>query len=567
MTEKEKNNISEKKEELDGNNTPIDYNVLLEERFIYNKDITSALEIVRQFIIKKKLILAGGTGLDYLLKLKGDEIYDPKRLPDYDFYSPNHLEDSCELANELYRLGFTNITNINAVHATTRRVRVNFFPVADITYLPENIYSIIPIIKLNDGMLVRGPEMIRIDMHRSLSLPYENKPKEVILHRWKKDIERFNKLNTNYPVSLYLDKHSQLLTTTHNEQDKKGLNKYKELKKKEMLKQKPSKTKIYKKPTQKLDDDEKFNYSVKIYPSFIKDTLVSGYIAYNIFTNIYHYICNHTNETPQIQKQEVDFNYKNKKNNPPSIKTKIPINEVCLISNNFYETGKIIKEKMTKKYEKHKKNMTKEIRIEEKEKLITKLYNSFLDNKPKSIKISNYEIYDNRFNLLAMNEYKNIKLPSVHSICIYLLYKYIKTKEKYHLEYYDKLLLMIEHVNLITKSQIELVNNNSNLDNLNKVQIKKIPFEALQVFSLTTNVYGNKNISQARLRELLKFYKTYYPNENIELINNLVPRDQFPTQSKECPIFDKTKSIFFDIDDEEVSDFNNLETLYKSLQI
>lgn len=518
------------------NEDPFDYDVLLEERYIFNKDIVKALEIVKEFIISKKLILAGGTGLDYLLKLKGNPgIYDPKRLPDFDFYSPNHLEDSCELANELQRLGYNNMTNINAVHATTRRVRVNFFPVADITYVPENIFTLIPVIKLKSGMLVRGPEMIRIDMHRSLCMPYENVPREVILHRWKKDIERFNLLVESYPIE--------------------GM------------------TKLYKNPKSENSVD------IKVYPSFHKDNLVSGYVAYNILVKAYYTVCSLMNETPQVSDIKLELNKKqvpkyskkkisnhNKTNENVSIKTTIPIDEICLISNESYKTSLEIRDKLIKKYKKNKNKLSKDSRINQKENLIPKFYNTFLDNKPRSISVDNYSIYDNRFNLLSYTRYKDINIVSYHYICIYFLYKYIKTKDLIHLDYYRQLLVMIEHVSIMSNKLYELLSTTKETKNESQ-RPKKIPIDEIKLFSLSLSVYGTKNISHSRLKYLLDLYAIYKPNDKTVIINNLVPKNQYPKQTEGCPEFESEHSIFFDIDDEEVPDFKNEEMLYNLLNI
>jgi hypothetical protein len=85
------------------------------------------------------------------------------------------------------------------------RVRVNYTSVADITYLPIEIFNSLPILEFplkgtNKSLKFRHPHMQMIDQHRALSLPYENAPREVILHRWKKDMKRFDMLAKHYPV-------------------------------------------------------------------------------------------------------------------------------------------------------------------------------------------------------------------------------------------------------------------------------------------------------------------------------------------------------------------------------
>ena len=60
-----------------------------------------------KFIKDKKRILYGGLAIDVAFKKHGQGIYDPKyTFPDYDFYSPSHIEDSIIICNQLYDAGF-----------------------------------------------------------------------------------------------------------------------------------------------------------------------------------------------------------------------------------------------------------------------------------------------------------------------------------------------------------------------------------------------------------------------------------------------------------------------------
>ena len=107
----------------------------------YN-DIERALDIVHKFILKKQRILYGGMAIDLALKAKKHKgIYREDAVPDYDFMSPDFFKDSLELADILYKAGFQNVGAINAIHVSTRRVRIDFIPIADITYVPKVIYN------------------------------------------------------------------------------------------------------------------------------------------------------------------------------------------------------------------------------------------------------------------------------------------------------------------------------------------------------------------------------------------------------------------------------------------
>lgn len=184
---------------------------LVENRSIYYDDVAAALAIVREFIIRKKRVLYGGMAIDLALKEAGKKgIYGPTTLPDYDFWSPDFLADSIELADLLYaksvELGVNwNVSSINAMHVTTRRVRINFIPVADITYIPTDIYNMAPTlyVKLpgtNDKVIIVHPDFQRMDIHRAFSTPYEKPPLEVFMHRSKKDQKRYWMLAEAYPI-------------------------------------------------------------------------------------------------------------------------------------------------------------------------------------------------------------------------------------------------------------------------------------------------------------------------------------------------------------------------------
>ena len=132
--------------------------------------------------------------IDFALKLKQhDGIYKDDILPDYDFYSHQHFKDAYDLAQWLNRLGFKNISVINAMHPSTMKVRINFITIADITYIPKVILDNIPFLKYK-GFHIVHPHYQMIDQHRSLSYPYENAPRETIMNRMKKDMKRYDLL-------------------------------------------------------------------------------------------------------------------------------------------------------------------------------------------------------------------------------------------------------------------------------------------------------------------------------------------------------------------------------------
>lgn len=167
---------------------------------------TEAINIVKDFIIKKQLIVYGGTAIDFALRLRGDQIYpdDMLAIPDLDMYSPNNVADAYELANILYKSGFSEVRAINALHIKTMKVDIaRKHWVADLSYVPASIFNKLPWFDFN-GMRVIDPIFQRVDLHISLVYPYSDAPRESIFHRWSKDIKRYNKLWIHYPINQEL---------------------------------------------------------------------------------------------------------------------------------------------------------------------------------------------------------------------------------------------------------------------------------------------------------------------------------------------------------------------------
>ena len=165
----------------------------------FTEDTMIALGLVKKYILKNKLIIVGGMAIDLSLRLKGSNLYEDDVLPDYDFYSPQNHVDAYHIAEMLHDAGLKNVSVINANHVSTMRVRVNYTVVADVTYMPPNIYKDLPTLIYRDMRIIH-PHYQMIDQHRALSLPYENPPWEVITHRWKKDAIRHDILYKYYPL-------------------------------------------------------------------------------------------------------------------------------------------------------------------------------------------------------------------------------------------------------------------------------------------------------------------------------------------------------------------------------
>jgi hypothetical protein len=172
------------------------------KRNIDNELQERALKVVREFIAERKLILYGGIAIDYALRLKGTQWYTEDVLPDYDFYSSRHVEDSYDLAEILVKANFKNVDAIRGFHVQTQRVRVESIVVADISYCPKAIYDKLKNVQYKNVLIIH-PDYQRMDMHNALSFPFDGIPNfPSFQHRWKKDIKRFNLFEEHYPIEI-----------------------------------------------------------------------------------------------------------------------------------------------------------------------------------------------------------------------------------------------------------------------------------------------------------------------------------------------------------------------------
>ncbi|QJX72382.1 putative poly(A) polymerase catalytic subunit [Faustovirus] len=168
---------------------------------IYNQ-ILRAIDIIKKFIVNRGLIVYGGTAIDYALRAHGDKIYpdDLLLVPDLDFYSPDNVNDAYDLATQLYAAGYSEARVINAKHTGTMKVDIgdNHF-LADISYLPRELYEVIPTLEF-ERMRIVHPNFQALDQHHDLSSPFSSAPTEEIFNRWSKDLKRFNILSKYFPL-------------------------------------------------------------------------------------------------------------------------------------------------------------------------------------------------------------------------------------------------------------------------------------------------------------------------------------------------------------------------------
>ena len=165
------------------------------ETLVSNPTIQEIISIVEQFLIKKKLICYGGTAINNVLPEK-DQFYDLKReIPDYDFFSPNSLDDAKELADIFYKKGFNDVEAKSGMHTGTYKVFVNFIGVADITFIePELFKSLMREAIERNGILYAPLNFLRMSMYLELSRPDGD------VSRWEKVYKRLLLFNKNFPL-------------------------------------------------------------------------------------------------------------------------------------------------------------------------------------------------------------------------------------------------------------------------------------------------------------------------------------------------------------------------------
>jgi hypothetical protein len=161
----------------------------------HNEDLLRALSIVAEFIHRRKRVCYGGTAMNAILP-PSMKFYDPEHdLPDYDFYTPDATADVAELVKDLDAAGFKDVYHKVGMHEGTRKILVNFSPVADISSIDETTFNVFykrSILK--DGIHYTDPDILRMMMYLELSRPRGE------VSRWNKVFERLQLVNRAFPI-------------------------------------------------------------------------------------------------------------------------------------------------------------------------------------------------------------------------------------------------------------------------------------------------------------------------------------------------------------------------------
>lgn len=162
---------------------------------VNNEDVKKMLEIVEEFLRNKKLVCYGGTAINNILPKHAQFYKRDIQIPDYDFFSYDPIRHTKELADIYYENGYKDVEAKSGIHHGTFKVFVNFIPVADITFLHNDIYKNIhkQSIQINK-IHYAPPDFLRMSMYLELSRPDGD------VSRWEKVWKRLQLLNQYHPL-------------------------------------------------------------------------------------------------------------------------------------------------------------------------------------------------------------------------------------------------------------------------------------------------------------------------------------------------------------------------------
>jgi len=160
----------------------------------HNSDLLEALEIVSNFLKRKKRVCYGGTAMNAILPPEKRFYNTEMDLPDYDFFTPDVDEDVEELMRDLKKAGLPGVFSKMGIHEGTKKVLVNFTAIADITYLSPDIYDVFKKrAVVQERIHYTDPEILRMMMYLELSRPKGQ------VERWEKVYERLQLINQEFP--------------------------------------------------------------------------------------------------------------------------------------------------------------------------------------------------------------------------------------------------------------------------------------------------------------------------------------------------------------------------------
>ena len=167
-----------------------------QERFAAaDTEARTIVDIMERFLRVKSRVVYGGAAINAHLPAD-KKFYDPALyLPDYDFMTPDPLQDCADLIVAFQHEGFDEVEAKFGIHEGTYKVFVNYRSAADITYMPPEIYErVMSDSKAISGIHYASVNFLRMNMYLELSRPAG------MVSRWEKVYERLLLLNEEYPL-------------------------------------------------------------------------------------------------------------------------------------------------------------------------------------------------------------------------------------------------------------------------------------------------------------------------------------------------------------------------------
>lgn len=153
------------------------------------------VNIMEHFLRAKGRVVYGGAAINAHMP-PDKKFYDPRlNLPDYDFMTPDPLQDCADLIVTFQAEGFMDVEAKFGIHEGTYKIFVNFRSAADITYMPPEIYDrIVADSHSIEGIHYASPNYLRMNMYLELSRPAG------MVSRWEKVYQRLLLLNEAHPI-------------------------------------------------------------------------------------------------------------------------------------------------------------------------------------------------------------------------------------------------------------------------------------------------------------------------------------------------------------------------------
>lgn len=386
----------------------MDYEKLVEESQHEYKKKLEMTNICLQYVISKRLVVFGGLAIDFSLKMNDcTGIYEDYKLMDIDVFSNNHYDDAHELLEIFIKLGYENCDLMVAMHPTSVRVRIDHYMLLDVAYAPDDIYELYSNTALSYNtefgtVLIRHPYIQILDMHRSFSYPYENKPLENIKNRFYKDYERYLKLINCYP---FLESNIKYITFSN----ESGISSISSSSSKERKK------KVY-------------NISGEGY--------VHGIIAYLFYEEIFCKDIIHN--LKGIDKKDFTVNHGNSINvEEGSVELVKGFKPLYMVSNEYLSTMSNSSDNVVKYY-KYMDIIPEITRIND-----TKYFQIVKGNEPGYVKHGKY------------------KIISIHFVMLWLLHNWLIKKDNVYIEMYRNLYNMINHIS--SNNKFETIVDSENM--------------------------------------------------------------------------------------------------------